>query len=93
MSFCFYDDPDFSTDAAGFVAFVTFFHLQDLVTSTSTIRWFDDFRGDRWDFDASPLPSTASAYRGYLENVAKFVSSRNVRIGRWIESNQANGPA
>ena len=83
----------FGAGRDGFASFVTFFHLQDLVTGTSTIKWFSDFGGDRWDFNAPALPSTSPEYRGYLDNVASFVSSRNTRIERWTESNPADGLA
>lgn len=79
----------FGAGRDGFDFFVTHFHLQDLVTSTSTIRWFSDSDDGRWDFTAPALPSTSLAYREYLDNVARFVSSRNIRIERWIEANPA----
>ena len=73
----------------GFVGFVDFFHLQDLVADGS-IRWCDDFEGDRWDFDAPPLPRDGAAHRGYLDNVARFVDLRNARIARWVEAHPAD---
>ena len=83
----------FGAGRAGFASFVTFFHLQDLLTGGSTIRWLSDFGGDRWDFNAPALPSTSPEYRGYLDNVASFVSSRNIRVERWIEENPVNNLA
>lgn len=75
----------FGKGLEGFISFVEFFHLQDLVVDGG-IRWFDGNAGRQWDFDSSPLPSAAADYRGYLDNVVGFVTARNARIQRWCQS-------
>lgn len=72
----------FGDGQAGFINYVKFFHLQDLVAD-GTIRWFDEYDGDEWDFAAPPLPQSAALYRRYLDNVGAFVAARNDRIQDW----------
>jgi hypothetical protein len=75
----------FGQGRAGFAAYVDFFHLHDLMSEDS-ITWMDDSTGQTWDFDTPPLPTSASAYRRYLDNVLAFVSARNGRIREWCDA-------
>ena len=72
----------FGAGPDGFATYVEFFHLQDLIDGDS-IRWFDEFKGEHWSFDVSPLPRSAAAYRLYLDNVLAFVTARGARIAAW----------
>ncbi|WP_109693216.1 DUF6994 family protein [Nocardioides silvaticus] len=72
----------FGEGLTGFITYVEFFHLQDLVAD-GTIRWFDEFDGNAWDFTSPPLPQSEASYRRYLSNVAAFVAARGERIDAW----------
>ena len=72
----------FGDGQVGFINYVKFFHLEDLVAD-GTIRWFDEFDGNEWDFAALPLPQSAALYRRYLDNVEAFVAARSDRIQDW----------
>ena len=72
----------FGDGHAGFITYVDFFHLQDLVPDGS-IRWFDEYDGEEWDFAVPPLPQTVDRYRRYLDNVEAFVAARSDRIQDW----------
>lgn len=74
----------FGEGAAGFAAYVEFFHLQDLVAA-GRIRWLDATGSEEWDFATRPLPQSLDAYRWYLDNVAAFVAARNARIRAWCD--------
>lgn len=75
----------FGSGLRGFVAYVDFFHLGDLIGDGS-IRWLDDFAGNEWDFTQRPLPTTMDAYRRYLDNVMTFVTLRTARMAAWDEA-------
>jgi hypothetical protein len=66
----------FGDGQPGFAAYVDFFHLVDLVYD-GRILWFDEAKGDQWNFDDDPLPSTPQAYIRYLDNVFAFVTKRS----------------
>jgi len=69
----------FGQGAAGFTAYVNFFHLAGLVDD-GRVRWFDEHdAGDRV-FTTSPLPKTLDEYVRYLDNVLAFVETRNGAI-------------
>lgn len=60
-----------------FRGYVEFFHLQDLVSSDfSTVNISQPYD----EFEGSPIPSTAAAYRVYENDVIKFINARNQRI-------------
>lgn len=69
--------PEFFGLFGDFAGFVDFFLLQDLVDeATNAVRLFTPFE----DFNGSPLPGTADAYREYRERAIEFIESRNRRI-------------
>lgn len=80
----------FGHGPTGFTSFVNFFHLHDMIDGDS-IRWLDGSGESVWDFDAPPLPTSASGYQTYLDNVLTFVMSRNDRIREWCLAHP--GPA
>jgi Family of unknown function (DUF6994) len=60
-----------------FRGYVDFFLLQDLVTADcSAVKFFMPFE----DFNASPLPGNAEAYRAYRQLAVDFIKARNHRI-------------
>ena len=67
-----------------FPGYVRFFLLQDLVTDDFTaVRFLIDFD----DFQRTPLPSRdADEYRTYMERSMAFVSARNTRIDRYVQT-------
>lgn len=69
----------FGRGVEGFITYVDFFCLGDLVRD-GKIRWFDDVNADEWDFASSPLPSRPDTYIKYLDNVLSFVGCRNKTI-------------
>lgn len=63
-----------------FQGYVEFFHLQDLVRNDgSSVNFFLPFD----NFNSSPVPHNASAYRDYRERAVEFITSRNQRICDW----------
>jgi hypothetical protein len=75
----------FGVGPRGFAAYVEFFHLQDLIARNS-INWLDGSSGGNWTFSNPALPSNATDYRRYLDNILEFVAGRNARIARWALS-------
>ncbi len=63
-----------------FEGYVKFFHLGDLVSESSDIRFFHDFD----DFKTSALPETLGDYVAYRERTLDFVRARNRRIQDWV---------
>ena len=60
-----------------FRGYVEFFLLQDLVTvDCSAVKFFMPFE----DFNTSPLPGSAEAYRAYWRLAVDFLKARNHRI-------------
>lgn len=69
----------FGRGPAGFTSYVEFFHLGSLVED-GHVRWFDERDCRDWTFTTSPLPRSLDAYIDYLDNLLRFVSSRNAEI-------------
>ncbi|MGY3319604.1 DUF6994 family protein [Arthrobacter sp. TE12232] len=68
----------------GFVEFVDFFHLQDLVTPDyKDIRFFVPFEG----FEPSGVPADYVTYR---EATLEFIAARNRRMAKWVTENHPN---
>jgi hypothetical protein len=65
----------------GFVEFVDFFHLQDLVTPDyKDIRFFVPFEG----FEPSGIPAD---YIRYREATLQFIAGRGRRMAEWVTKN------
>lgn len=62
-----------------FSGYVTFFHLQDLVSETGEIVFFSPFDG----FHGDALPRTLSQYSAYRDAALRFVAARNQRMRAW----------
>ncbi|WP_051533262.1 DUF6994 family protein [Arthrobacter sp. 9MFCol3.1] len=72
---------DFFEIFDGFVEFVDFFHLQDLVTPNyKDIRFFVPFEG----FEPSGIPADYITYR---EATLQFIAGRGRRMAEWVTKN------
>lgn len=65
-----------------FSGYVTFFLLDDLVSSDGEIDFFLQFD----DFGSRPLPDNLSDYVAYRERTLDFVRARNRRIAAWVKN-------
>ncbi len=76
--------PSFFSLFGGFPGYVDFFLLQDLVSEDgSAVRFFMPFN----DFKPPAVPRDVDTYRRFCESSMDFVTSRNLRIDRWLEAN------
>jgi hypothetical protein len=74
---------DFFALFDGFRGYVDFFLLQDLVTvDYAAVRFFAPFD----NFAGSPLLGSVEAYEVYKHLAMQFLSARNVRIERYVDS-------
>jgi hypothetical protein len=65
----------------GFIGFVDFFHLQDLVTPDYTeVRFYLPFKS----FEHSGVPATTQEYVAYRNATLEFIAVRKRRMAEWV---------
>ena len=75
---------DFFALFEGFMEFVDFFHLQDLVAPDyNEVHFFLPFM----NFDRSGTPSTIEEYVTYREATLDFIAGRQRRMAKWVAEN------
>jgi hypothetical protein len=75
---------DFFALFDGFVEFVDFFHLQELVTRDyDDVRFFLPFD----NFERPGIPSTTEEYIAYREATLEFIAGRQLRMAKWVIEN------
>lgn len=70
---------DFFALFGDFAGYVDFFLLQDAVNPDGSVIFYTPFA----DFTTSPLPTSVSEYRDYLQACMTFVAARGNRIAVW----------